>query len=92
MILSNDTLSFCPSRSVALNETHTRGCNTLNDPSVHNKRGKHPCSKRDFFCILLCSVLHPYLFLCPDSPAFCLLLTTHNTDIPAPGGIYFVLS
>ena len=40
-----------------------------------------------FSCTLF--VLHPYLFLCLDCPAFCLLsfLTTHNTNLPAPGGI-----
>ena len=37
------------------------------------------------------SVLHPYLFLSLDCPAFCLLslLTTHNTTIHLPCGIFF---
>ena len=45
------------------------------------------------FCILLYSLLYPYLFRCLDYPAFCLLsvLTTHNTNIHAPGGILFSL-
>ena len=42
-----------------------------------------------FFCILLYFVLHPFLFLCLDYRACCLmsLLATHNTNIRAPGGI-----
>jgi hypothetical protein len=32
-----------------------------------------------FFRILLYSVLHPYLFLCRDCPAFCLFIFTCNT-------------
>ena len=42
------------------------------------------------FLILLYSVLHPYLFLCLDYPAFCLgvfTYTTHNSNIHAPDGI-----
>ena len=54
-------------------------------------------SRQDFFvfsCTLF--VLHPYLVLCLDCPAFCLLsvlaaYTTHNTNIHAPGGIIFFL-
>ena len=44
-----------------------------------------------FFFALSCTlfILHPYLVLAVDSPASCLLSlpTTHNTNIPAPGGI-----
>ena len=62
---------------------------------VRPSAGLDGCGKsrphRDFFlfCILLCSVLHPCLFLCPHCPAFCLLslFTTHNTNTDALGGI-----
>jgi hypothetical protein len=36
------------------------------------------------FCILLFSVIHPYLFLCLDCPAFCLFVFTHNTQYKHP--------
>ena len=55
--------------------------------------GVHECRKIStlpgFLCVLLYSVLHSYLVLCPDCPAFCLLslLTTHSTNINHPGGI-----
>ena len=54
---------------------------------------KSPVTNSSFW-ILLFSVLLPYLFLCHDYPAFCLfsLLITHNTNIHAPGGIFFVFS
>jgi hypothetical protein len=52
-------------------------------------RGGENLGPITIFCTLLHSVLHPYLFLYPNVLhfAFCVLLTTRNTNIHAPGGI-----
>jgi hypothetical protein len=57
---------------------------------LYNTHHIHPYPRWDLF-IISCTlfVLHPYLHLCLDCPAFCLLsvLSLHNTSILAPGGI-----
>ena len=53
------------------------------------RAGREGCGKsrpyREFLCILLYSVLHPYLFLCLYRPtfSFCLYLTTQALMRPA---------
>ena len=62
--------------------------------TTHNTNIHDPGST--FFFVSSCSllVLHPYLFLCPHCPLFCLLslLKTHNTNIHVACGIFFFLS
>ena len=44
---------------------------------------------RNFLCVFVYSLHHPYLCLCRDCPAFCLLSVLHNTQQKGlcPGGI-----
>ena len=57
--------------------------------TVQHTQHKHLCPHGILFFVFACTllVLNPYLSLCLDCPAFCLLylLTTHNTNIHAPG-------
>jgi hypothetical protein len=61
-------------------------------PTEHTTitKGKHSCLQWACFVILVHSVLHPCLFLCPDCPAFCLFLQ-HNQNIHAPSGRFSLL-
>jgi hypothetical protein len=56
--------------------------------TVQHTQHTHPRPWRDFFrfCILLYSVLHPYLCLCLDYPAFCFicLYSHHTTQTSVP--------
>ena len=59
------------------------------------KAAKIACPCQEIF-VLSCTlfILHTYLFLCLDCPAFCHLsvCTTHNTNSHYSGGIFFLLS
>ena len=51
--------------------------------------GKSRFHRNSEFLLSFSLCILPYLFLCPDCPAFylCLYCTTHNTNIQAAGGI-----
>ena len=63
---------------------HTTQHNTTHHTTQHNTT-QHIHAHGGIF--LYSPVLHPCLFLCLDCPALCLLLTTYDTNIHAPGGI-----
>ena len=58
--------------------------------TTYNTQHKHPCTRRDFLCSLFLSLyLTPtcfFVFIVLHF-AFCLLLTTHNTNTHVPGRI-----
>ena len=54
---------------------------------TYNTQHKHPCLRRDFFCLFSALYLYCFVLTALALPFVLLVQNTHNTNIQAPGGI-----